>query len=228
LKRNDKSGADDGGQDLRDEAGAAWADQPKQQHRDRNRNSGGRQSNGDHDAEGREPSNAAADHEDIDKGRGQQQRHPGNRQRDRCDPHREYVGEIRRRRHDQVEIGTGIEHPRHRFDGLRQYQGPGQEDGRRDDDQLGLAERKRNVGEAADHRIGRQVHDGGEHEQGDDRALPLAAAAGHHRQPFAPGQTDLLPGKPGERRGRTHAAAASASTRAMNMSSRLVSVRPFC
>ena len=31
-----------------------------------------------------------------------------------------------------------------------------------------------------------------------------------------------------ERRGRTHAAAASASTSAMNMSSRLVSLRPFC
>src|SRR4029450_410215 len=80
----------------------------------------------------------------------------------------------------------------------------------------------------ADHRIGRQVHDGDEYDQGDDRALSLAASAGDHRQPFAPGQADLVPGKPGERRGRTHAAAALVSTSAMNMSSRLVSLRPFC
>src|SRR4029450_10582645 len=80
----------------------------------------------------------------------------------------------------------------------------------------------------ADHGIGGQVHDDDEGGQGDDRALSLAAPAGDHRQPFAPGQADLVPGKPGERRGRTHAAAALVSTSAMNMSSRLVSLRPFC
>ena len=59
-------------------------------------------------------------------------------------------------------------------------------------------------------------------------ALAPLAAGGEHRQPFAPCQPDFVPGKPGQIRCRTHAAAASVSTSAMNMSSRLVSLRPFC
>ena len=62
--------------------------------------------------------------------------------------------------------------------------------------------------EAADHRPGRQVHDGGEQDQTNDGAFTLAAAAGHHGEPFAPCQPDLVPGKPAQRRGRTHAATA--------------------
>jgi hypothetical protein len=120
---------------------SAGADQAKQHYRDCNRNSCGGEADGNDDAERGEPAQAAAEGENIDEGRGQQQRHPRDRQRDRHDPHREHVGEIRRRRHDEVEVGAGVKHPRHRFDGLRQHQRPGEEDGRGDDDQLGLAER---------------------------------------------------------------------------------------
>ena len=81
------------------------------------------------------------------------------RQRDRGDADRKDIGQLHRRRHDQVEIGAGIKYPRHRFDRLRQHQGPGQQDGRGDDDQRGFVERQLQVGEAADHRIGRQMHD---------------------------------------------------------------------
>ena len=51
LQRDDEAGADDGGHDLRDEAGAARADQPEQRDRDRDRNGRGREADGDDDAE---------------------------------------------------------------------------------------------------------------------------------------------------------------------------------
>ena len=62
----------------------------------------------------------------------------------------------------------------------------------------------------------------------DHGAFALAPAGRHHRQPFPPRQAEFVSGKPGQRGGRTHAAASSTSTSAMNMSSRLVSFLPFC
>lgn len=60
--------ADDRGQDLGDEARARRADQAEQEDGDGNRDRRGRQAHGDDDAEGGEPSRAAADHQHVDEG----------------------------------------------------------------------------------------------------------------------------------------------------------------
>ena len=199
LQRDDKTGADHGGENLRHQPGAARADQAKQHDRDRDRDRRGRKANGDDHAERGKPAPAAADHENIDERRRQQQRHRDHLQRDRRDANRKHVGQRDRRRHDQIEIGAGIKHPRHRFDGLRQHQRPCQQDGRGDDDQGGFVQRLLQVGKAADHGVGRQVHDRGKDDQSDDGgALAPLAAGGEHRQPLAPCQPDFVPGKPGQ------------------------------
>ena len=88
LQRDDKAGADDGGEDLRDQPGPARADQAEQQDRDGDRDRRGRQADRDDDAIGGKPPDAAADHENVDEGRRQQQRHRGDRQARsrRCGP----------------------------------------------------------------------------------------------------------------------------------------------
>ena len=68
--------------------------QPKQHQRGGDRHRRGRKADGDDDAERRKPSDAAADHQNVDKGRRQQQRHADDRQPDRRDPHREHIGEV--------------------------------------------------------------------------------------------------------------------------------------
>ena len=202
LQRDHEAGADDRGEYLCDQPGTARADQAEQRDRHGDGNRRGGQADGDDDAVGREPSDTAADHENIDERRRQHQRHRRDGQRDRRDPNRKYIGQRHRRGHDQIEIGAGVKHPRHRFDRLRQHQGPCQQYRRGDDDEGGFVERRREVREPADHGIGRQVHDRGKNNQANDRtALSQAPAGRHHRQPFAPGQPDFVPGEPAERRG---------------------------
>ena len=50
--------------------------------------------------------------------------------RDRGNAHPEkMIGQLRRRGHDEVEVGAGVKHPRHQLDRLRQHQRPGQKNG---------------------------------------------------------------------------------------------------
>jgi len=97
-----------------------------------------------------------------------------------------------------------------------------------EDDQRRGVERRLERGIASDDSVGRYVQQRGKNQQADDGGAAASAPPGrHHRKPFAPSQPDFVPGKPGQC-GCRHAAAASQSTSAMNMSSRLVSFFPFC
>jgi hypothetical protein len=123
-----------------------------------------------HNAIGREPSRPAAEHENVDERRCEQQRHRDHGEGDCRDAHRKHIGQRNRRRHDQVEIGARVKHPRHGFDRLRQHQGPCQETAGGDDDQRRLVQRLLQIGEAADHGIGRQMHDRDKDDQPDRSA----------------------------------------------------------
>ena len=59
--------------------GPAWTDHPEQPDRHRDRNGGCGKADGYDDAKGREPSDAAAEHQHVDERRREKQRHDRDR-----------------------------------------------------------------------------------------------------------------------------------------------------
>jgi len=205
LQPDDKGGADDRGEDLRDQPGALGPDDAEKRNRERNRNRGrGRAHRQDH-AIGAEPVRAAPIGEHVDEGAGKRQRHGGDRKRRGGDAHSEQFTLVDRRSEDEIEVGARIEGARDRFHRLRHHQEPRQQDGRGDGDQKALVDDGRV--EAADRKVGDHVHADHEGCQAErNAAAARRLAGGHHCHPIAPGEPRFVACEPDRGAGLYHGA----------------------
>ena len=112
------------------------------------------------DCVGAQPSRSAAHRQQVDERRRQQRGHQHDRERHGGHSHREKLGRCRRGRENEIEIRARIECVRHSFQRVRQHQRPDPEQAPSDNDQAHFIGVEPDLGNAPDHEIGQQMHEG--------------------------------------------------------------------